>query len=144
MNKSFFLLILFVSIVSCTGSRSSNPQVIHHFSLFNAKWILVEINQTPVNISDAAKQPHIRFSEKEMKATGNNGCNSFFTKINTIEERLGFGPVGMTRMACREWMANEMAFLSMLQASHQYAIEGYTLLLMDEKGQVVGKFIAAN
>ncbi|MBA3011797.1 MAG: META domain-containing protein [Proteobacteria bacterium] len=144
MNKSFFLLILFFCIVSCTGSRNSNTQVIHHLSLFNAKWNLVEINQIPVNISDAAKHPHIQFSEKEMKATGNNGCNSFFTKINTIEERLSFGPVSMTRMACREWMANEMAFLSMLQASHQYTIDGYTLLIMDEKGQVVGKFIAAN
>ena len=143
MNRSFFLLILFVSIVSCTGSRD-NTQVIHHLSLFDTRWNLVEINQTPIDTSDALKRPYIQFSKEEMKATGNNGCNSFFTNFNTIEERLSFGPVGMTRMACQEWMVNEMAFLAMLQASQRYTIDGYTLLIMDGNGMVVGKFIAAN
>jgi len=46
-------------------------------------------------------------------------------------------------MACQEGMATEMAFLAMLQASYQYTIDGYALLLMDKQGQVVGKFIVA-
>ncbi|MCP3942564.1 MAG: META domain-containing protein [Desulfobacteraceae bacterium] len=143
MRKYFFLLILFCSILSCKTSHN-NTQAIHHLSLFDTSWDLVEINQTPINASDATTRPHILFSKVEMKATGNNGCNSFFTNFNTIEERLSFGPVGMTRMICQEWMENEMAFLGMLQASKQYKIDGYTLLIMDGNGEVVGEFIAAN
>ena len=67
-----------------------------------------------------------------MKATGNNGCNSFFANFDTVEQRLSFGPVGSTRMACQNWMENEMAFLAMLQTTQRYTINGYTLLIMDE------------
>ncbi len=143
MKKSFFLLILFFPIVSCAASQN-DTQVVQRLSLFDTQWNLVEINQTPIKTTDAVKTPYITFSKKEMKATGNNGCNSFFANFDTVEERLSFGPVGSTEMACQEWMANEMAFLAMLQAARQYTIDGYALLIMDGNGQVVGKFIAAN
>ena len=143
MNRSFFLLVLWISIISCTA-RHNEPQEITHLSLFDTTWNLVEINQKPIDISKAKKIPHIRFSTKEMKATGNNGCNSFFATFDTVEERLSFGPVGATRMACQDWMENEMAFLAMLQAAQRYAIDGYTLLIMDGNGQEIGKFLAAD
>lgn len=143
MKKSFFLLILFFSIVSCTASQN-DTQTVHRLSLFDTTWNLVEINQKPIKTTDAVKTPYIIFSKKEMKATGNNGCNSFFASFDTVEDRLSFGPVGSTKMACQEWMANEMAFLAMLQTARQYTIDGYALLIMDGSGQVVGKFIAAN
>ena len=136
-------MILFFSIISCTAGRN-DTQVVHRLSLFDTTWNLVEINQKAINTSKATKTPRIQFSKKEMKATGNNGCNSFFATFDTVEGRLSFGPVGMTRMACQEWMENEMAFLAILQASQRYSIDGYTLLIMDGSGQVVGKFIAAN
>lgn len=143
MNKYVILLILFFPIISCTAPKKDAPEIIQHLSLFETRWNLVEIDQRPIKKTDGAKTPYIRFSKQEMKAIGNNGCNSFFADIDTIEEHLSFGPVGMTRMACPEGMATEMAFLAMLQTSYQYAIDGYALLIMDKQGQVVGKFIAA-
>jgi heat shock protein HslJ len=142
MNKSFFLLVLVVSIISCTASHES--QIMAHLSLFDTTWNLVEINQKTIDISKAAKTPRIQFSKKEMKATGNNGCNSFFANFDTVEDRLNFGPVGSTRMACQNWIEIEMAFLAMLQAAQQYTIDGYTLLIMDKNGQEIGKFLAAD
>ncbi len=142
MNKFVILLILLFSIISCTAQNDS-PATIQHLSLFDTQWNLVEIDQRPIKNTDGTKRPYIHFSKQEMKATGNNGCNSFFADINTVEERLSFGPVGMTRMACQEGIAAEMAFLAMLQTSYQYTIDGYALLLMDKQGQVVGKFIVA-
>ena len=148
MNKFFILLILFFSIcffsiISCTTPKNDAQSTIQHLSLFDTRWNLVEIDQRPIKKTDGAKTPYIRFSKQEMKAIGNNGCNSFFADIDTIEENLSFGPVGMTRMACQEGMETEMAFLAMLQASYQYAIDGYALLIMDKQGRVVGKFIVA-
>lgn len=142
MKKSFFLLILFFLLTSCAGSQKK-IQAIQHLSLFDTNWNLVAINQRPIDTLES-KRPHIQFSKKEMKATGNNGCNSVFASIDTIEDRLSFGPVGSTRMACQEGMEIEMAFLGMLQASKKYRIDGYSLLIMDGNGQVVGKFVAAN
>ncbi len=142
MNKFFFLLALFFAIISCTASRE--PQVITRLSLFDTTWNLVEINQKTIDIAKATKTPRIQFSKKDMKATGNNGCNSFFANFDTVEQRLNFGPVGSTRMACQNWMENEMAFLAMLQATQGYAINGYTLVIMDGNGQEIGKFLSAN
>ncbi len=143
MNKSFFLLVLIFSLVSCTASRN-DTQVITHLSLFDTTWNLVEINQKPIDTAKATKTPRIRFSKKEMKVTGNNGCNSFFANFDTVEERLSFGPVGSTRMACQDWMENEMAFLAILQSAKRYTIDGYTLLIMDGNGREIGKFLAAD
>lgn len=142
MNKYFFLLVLFFSLISCTASRN-DTQVITRLSLFDTTWNLVEINQKTIDTAKATKTPRIQFSKKEMKATGNNGCNSFFANFDTVEERLSFGPVGSTRMACQDWMENEMAFLAMLQAAQRYTIDGYTLLIMDGNGREIGKFLAA-
>jgi heat shock protein HslJ len=104
----------------------------------------VEINQKAIDLSKAPQTPRIQFSKTEMKATGNNGCNSFFANVDTVEDRLSFGPVGSTRMACQNWMENEMAFLAMLQAAQRYIIDGYALLILDGNGQEIGKFISAN
>jgi heat shock protein HslJ len=142
MNKSFFLLVLVVSIISCTASHES--QVMAHLSLFDTTWNLVEINQKTIDIAKATKTPRIQFSQKEMKATGNNGCNSFFANFDTVEDRLNFGPVGSTRMACQNWMETEMAFLAMIQAAQRYTIDSYTLLIMDGNGREIGKFLAAD
>ena len=143
MNKYFFLLVLVFFMISCTASRNE-PQTITHLSLFDTTWNLVEINQKVIDTAKATKKPRIQFSKKEMKATGSNGCNSFFANFDTVEARLSFGPVGATRMACQDWMENEMAFLAMLQAAQRYAIDGYTLLIMDGNGQEIGKFLAAD
>jgi heat shock protein HslJ len=143
MNKYFFLLVLIFSLVACTASRN-DTQEITRLSLFDTTWNLVEINQKPINTAKATKKPRIQFSKKEMKATGNNGCNSFFANFDTVEERLSFGPVGATRMACQNWMENEMAFLAMLQSARRYTIEDYTLLILDGNGQEIGKFLAAD
>jgi heat shock protein HslJ len=143
MNKYFFLLVLIFSLVACTASRN-DTQVIERLSLFDTTWNLVEINQKPINTATATKKPRIQFSKKEMKATGNNGCNSFFANFDTVEDRLSFGPVGSTRMACQNWMENEMAFLAMLQSAKRYTIEDYTLLILDGNGQEIGKFLAAD
>lgn len=143
MNKFFFLLVLVVSIISCTASREPQ-EVMAQLSLFDTTWNLVEINQKTIDIVKAAKTPCIQFSKKEMKATGNNGCNSFFANFNTVEDRLSFGPVGSTRMACKNWMENEMTFLAMLQTAKRYTINGYTLLIMDGNGLEIGEFVAAD
>jgi len=135
-------MILLFSIVSCTAGPNAT-QAIHSMSLFDTTWNLVEINQKVLNTSNAPKTPHLQFSKKEMKATGNNGCNSFFAGFASVEGRLTFGPVGSTRMACQKWIKNETAFMAMLQASQRYTVNGNILLIMDKRDQVVGKFIAA-
>jgi heat shock protein HslJ len=141
MKKSFFLLILGFFMLSCTAARE-DTQTIKYLSLFDTQWNLVEINQKAIDTSNAQKKPYIQFSEKDMSAIGSNGCNSFSVSINTVEERLSFGPVMLSRMACQEWMENEMVFLAMLQAAQRYTIDGYALLIMDTKGRVLAKFIA--
>jgi heat shock protein HslJ len=52
------------------------------------------------------------------QAAGNSGCNSFSAPYKLSEERIEFGPIASTRMACEPAvMEQEARFLSILAAA---------------------------
>lgn len=62
--------------------------------------------------------------------TGSAGCNSYFADYTLAGERLTFGPVGATRMACEDnRMAVETRYLAALDSAESYTISGHTLTL---------------
>lgn len=88
---------------------------------------------------------------------GTAGCNSFFgvyvlgTSDDTTSDdtgdtdpnRLSFGEVGTTLMACEEpFMRQEEAVLNALRATRSYAIEGNSLTLLDADGNALVLLVA--
>ena len=55
-------------------------------------------------------------------------------------EKLTFGPMASTRMACRQGMELESAFMQALEATAKWKIEGEHLELTDSKGALVARF----
>lgn len=64
--------------------------------------------------------------------SGRTNCNRFFGKYELKGQKLEFGNLGMTRMACPE-MQYEDAFVKMLDEVDGYEIKGAELKLYDDK-----------
>ena len=59
------------------------------------------------------------------RASGSTGCNTFSGTYNLDQERLEFGPLATTRMACEPAaMEQEARFLSILAAARSYSRYG--------------------
>lgn len=73
---------------------------------------------------------------------GSGGCNRVIGGYKLEGERLAFGQLAMTRMACREDMDTEVAFVAALEEVRTWRIVGQHLELFDDAGQLVARFEA--
>jgi heat shock protein HslJ len=62
----------------------------------------------------------------EGQASGNSGCNTFTATYQVrSRERIDFGPLASTRMACAaDIMEQEARFLAILDAAESYSVYG--------------------
>lgn len=125
---SFF----FVSCVNSQKAESVSPET----SFFDTNWELIELDNTPIPEKAPVKPPFIQFLEEEDKVNGHTGCNEFFGSVELNVNTIKLGPLGMTRMACQEWMETEMLFLAMLHKARHYDIKGDMLFFLDKKKPV--------
>ena len=63
--------------------------------------------------------------------SGRTNCNRFFGKYELKGQKLEFGNLGMTRMACPD-MQYEDAFVKMLDEVDRFEIKGAELTLFDD------------
>jgi copper homeostasis protein (lipoprotein) len=109
--------------------------------LLNTYWKLTELNGNPVATAEGAKEAHLILSEPDARAHGNAGCNNYFGRFQLDDDKLAFGALGSTMMACAEGMDTERAFLDALGQTTRYVIEGETLQLYAED-QLLAQFEA--
>lgn len=76
------------------------------------------------------------------RASGSTGCNRWFSDVTREGDRITFGQMGMTRMACAEpQMAAEQRFEAALNATRRYRVAGEDLILTDDAGREVARFV---
>jgi heat shock protein HslJ len=99
--------------------------------LENREWRLVELRGRPAVPSTGMRQAGIRFSPDSMRMSGSGGCNRMSGTYSRDGDRLSFGPILATKMACADARLNqqEMDFVSALQATTRYEIINDTLML---------------
>jgi putative lipoprotein len=77
----------------------------------------------------------LHFADDKGQVNGYSGCNRFFGTAEIDGDRLSFGPLGVTRMACGERSdAQERRFLQALEKTRSYTFGGTTLSLHDDTG----------
>jgi putative lipoprotein len=65
---------------------------------------------------------------QEGKVSGRGSCNSFFGPVTIEGEKISFGPLGSTRMACPETVSNQEAkYFEALHTAERFTIEGSSL-----------------
>jgi heat shock protein HslJ/quercetin dioxygenase-like cupin family protein len=68
-------------------------------SLFDATWVAVELTGTPVPLTPAERQPSLTFVAGG-RVSGTDGCNRIQATYTVTGDRIAFGPIAATRMAC--------------------------------------------
>jgi heat shock protein HslJ len=114
-------------------------------SLEHTSWHLVELRAKPVaENEDAPNKAEIVLDQTEHRVSGSAGCNRIMGGYELKGDSLHFGPLGMTMMACApELMKQEQTFVKALADVAAWKIDGTQLDLLDAKGEVVARFVAA-
>jgi len=99
--------------------------------LSDTRWNLVELSGAPATRRGTERDPWIRFTAADGRATGSTGCNSMGGSYTLDGDRLTFGPMVSTKMACLEGnlMAQESRFLAVLDSVERFTVGADTLAL---------------
>lgn len=106
-------------------------------------WALQKINGVALPkdyVSDLTKQPILELFIADKRVVGNDGCNSFFGSIESLDtEFIRFGKMGSTKMACPS-MELPDTFTKALLNTTTYKREGLQLSFYDESHTEVLRF----
>ena len=111
--------------------------------LASTRWVLMRLNDEPVNSSELQREPFIALEGNEHRVFGNGGCNRVVGGYATDGDKITFKPLALTRMACPN-MAFESAFEKALNDATRWKISGAHLELFDANGAVVARFEERN
>jgi heat shock protein HslJ len=100
-------------------------------ALERTRWKLVELGGLRVEPSEGGRDPHLVLDPDGHRLSGSGGCNRLLGRCELDGDRLAFGAVATTMMACPEpLMSRERAFIEALEATTAFRIEGETLELL--------------
>ena len=98
-------------------------------ALEGTEWRLADIGGQPAPAgADSTRHPGFTLIAEGRKVQGSAGCNRMNGTYQLDGQKLKFGPLATTRMACPD-MQTETAFLKALQATTRYEISGSSLML---------------
>jgi heat shock protein HslJ len=98
-------------------------------ALEGTEWRLADIGGQPSPAgADSTRQPGFTLLADGRKVQGSAGCNRMTGTYQLDGQKLKFGPLATTRMACPA-METETAFLKALQATTRYEVRGSSLTL---------------
>ncbi len=102
--------------------------------LENSYWKLTRLGDTLVLVGDGQREPHLILRPEDHRLGGSGGCNRLAGSYRLDGDRLEFGELATTKMACAEGMATEAALLAALNAVRSWRIVGEHLELLGADG----------
>jgi len=98
-------------------------------ALVGTEWRLADIGGQPAPAgAESARHPGFTLLAEGRKVQGSAGCNRMTGTYQLDGQKLKFGPLATTRMACPA-METETAFLRALEATTRYEVSGSSLTL---------------
>lgn len=110
--------------------------------LENTYWRLTSLGTEPVILAEGQQAPYILLEPASRRAAGSGGCNRMTGGYELEEDKLTFGAMSSTMMACLNGMEIEKDFHDALGKTRTWKIEGRHLELYDEKRAMVARFEA--
>lgn len=105
-------------------------------------WKLTELDGATVSAHDRQREPSLVLDPEGRRAGGSGGCNQFMGSYTLDGERISFGQLAMTRMACAQGMETEAAFASALSQVKSWQVQGKRLQFYDANGRLLAEFVA--
>lgn len=106
-------------------------------------WRLVGLAGGPVRLAEREGAPQLTISADGTQVSGHGGCNRMSGPVEIRGDRISFGRLASTRMACATAEQLESAFFDALARSAQWRIQGGQLELRDARGSVVARLVAS-
>jgi heat shock protein HslJ len=99
-----------------------------------SSWIAVSLNGKPFG---GGERPSFKLDD-QMRATGFSGCNTYSTTAYPLREQgMAVAPFALTKRTCdKAAMATEQAFLMALRSSGKWDIQGRTLIIKSQTGEL--------
>ncbi len=108
----------------------------------NTRWELVELNGKPVSPPSGREEPYIQLNSNEKTMQGFAGCNRINGNYQLDGNKLKFGNIASTKMACGEpVMSAERSFLNALKDTDSFKLSGDKLELYGG-GKLLARFEA--
>lgn len=119
--------IVLVGLQSCSCKKGAEAVA----ELSTSSWELAEINGKPIDKQDFAKIPTLNFDKTESRVSGTSGCNSMSGTFKVEEDKITFGPIMGTKMACEGTGENQ--FMTAFNTVQKFKL-GKKLYLYDGVG----------
>jgi len=124
-------LCIALLLASCMKQTAAPPGA-HETTIEGIHWYLTAVGASPVSPMADDKQPHMLLDPAQKQATGFAGCNHFFGRYELDGPSLKFGPLGSTRMACRDLETGlETSVFEALENTLKWKKADEELLLLD-------------
>jgi copper homeostasis protein (lipoprotein) len=120
---------------SCGARFATEP-------LENTYWKLTRLGNAVVMVGEKQREPHFVLNSETRRVGGSGGCNRLVGSYVLNGDKLTFGQMAGTMMACPEGMDTEKAFLEALRQVNTWKIVGQHLELFDAAGNLMARFEA--
>lgn len=110
-------------------------------SRLDGTWNLVELQAKAINPKDFGQnQPTLVISLAEGRVSGSTGCNRITGTLEPIADRINFGPIAATRMACPDMEVENQMLKLLNDREIRYKVsEEWLEMILDGKGVMMFK-----
>jgi len=133
--KGYVLGAIACLIAGCAGQAGNQP-------LENTYWKLTQVDGAPVAAVERQREAHFILHPADRRVSGSGGCNGIGGNYELAGDRLTFGRMIRTMMACETGMDTENRFLAALSRARKAAVSGQQLQLLDADGKALARFEA--
>lgn len=137
----YIFILLFAALTACSPRYVSQPES-GAPKLFRTWWRVERIEGLKAEfLRGQRRDMHlILYSSRTM--VGSGGCNRISSSFRQSPGLIRFGPITSTKMLCRqEVMLRDRAFVAALRKARSYRIDGRRLMLFDQTGREVLRFL---
>ena len=110
--------------------------------LEGTRWVLTALGDDAVEGAVPGREPSLELRPLERRVHGLTACNRFSGTYTLDGERLTFGPLAVTRMACVDGPPIELRYLRALGDTVSWRISGRDLELFDKTEEKIARFEA--
>jgi putative lipoprotein len=107
-------------------------------------WGLTHLGDTPVEVSDQQREPHLVLHSDDGRVAGFTGCNRVTGSYEVTGRSIAFSEMVVTMMACVDGMEYEQNLKKALGDARSWKITGRHLELYDENGAAIARFEAGD
>jgi heat shock protein HslJ len=131
-------ILLLSSVLLLYGCSSSGAP--DNTTLTGTEWVMFEMDGVKYEPA-SGKSVTMKFDGKEKNVGGKAPCNTYGGPYTKTSNKLSFGGLFSTEMACDE-LATEQKYFKLLETVFAYQISGDKLYFFDSGGMVIFRFRA--